>query len=44
MGWPTIPLLVLPRAAQAALMDGAMVAIRADGTIVPQEDEEPRGA
>lgn len=27
MGWPTIPLLVLPAEAQAAIADGALVAI-----------------
>ncbi|HEV2675100.1 MAG TPA: DUF126 domain-containing protein [Aliidongia sp.] len=33
MGWPTIPLLVLPAAVQAGFSDGERVAIAADGTI-----------
>jgi len=33
MDWPTIPLLVLPAAAQAGFRDGDRVAIAADGTI-----------
>ncbi|HLZ68010.1 MAG TPA: DUF126 domain-containing protein [Aliidongia sp.] len=33
MGWPTIPLLVLPAADQAGFSDGERVAIAEDGTI-----------
>ena len=33
MGWPTIPLLVLPPVDQAVYRDGERVAIAADGTI-----------
>lgn len=33
MGWPTIPLLVLPPADQAGYRDGERVAIAEDGTI-----------
>jgi predicted aconitase with swiveling domain len=33
MGWPTIPLLVLPAAAQAGFSDGERVAIDETGTI-----------
>ena len=40
MGWPTIPLLVLPREQQDVLIDGAMVTIRADGMIVPGAGKE----
>ncbi len=36
MGWPTIPLLTLPRAQQASLDDGMMVTIGADGVIVAE--------
>jgi uncharacterized protein len=43
MGWPAIPLLVLPREQQGILLDGAIVAIRADGTIVADAGTE-RGA
>ena len=35
MGWPTIPLLVLPAADQAGFSDGERVAIAEDGTIGP---------
>jgi predicted aconitase with swiveling domain len=33
MGWPTIPLLVLPASEQAAFADGEVIAVAADGTI-----------